>query len=348
MKKLMVLTLALFSASLYNTSNAAEPETGYIGIRGGWGHVEYPSSQRLSNVYSIDENNGFGGGLYTGYNFSKFFGLELGYDYFGKFSNLVGNAEHEYKVHGLSLATVVALPFNDNGDDLFVKLGALHSNIKDSFADSTQSKVSPLLGAGARVAFGDFLVRLEYDWSHKIATYDKFGYNPDLHYTSLGFEYKFGGKTPEPIVEAKPAAQTPQQEPKKEVISKTITLESSALFGYNSSKLSSKGKQSISKVTNEIKDNNIQDIKIKVEGHTDRIGSEKYNMELSKKRARSVVEEFISNGIEPSSITAEGYGESSPVTGHTCNKFKGKKLIECLAPDRRVEVKFNGLKTYTE
>ena len=112
---------------------------------------------------------------------------------------------------------------------------------------------------------------------------------------------------------------------------------------------SSEGKQSVASVTKEINDHNLKDVRIDVEGHTDRIGSDKYNLELSKKRARAVVEEFIADGVDPSTITAEGYGKTRPVTGDKCNGIKNRKaLVECLAPDRRVEVKFSGVEEHVE
>lgn len=346
MKKTL-LSVAIATLSLSSYVLAAEAETGYVGVRSGWSHVETHSGRNAETVFT-DDRNSVGYGLYTGYNFSEFFGLEMGYDYFGKFANKGSFANvsslDDYKVHGFDAAALVALPFNSLGDDLFVKFGALYSNVKDSAFDSTASKVSPLLGVGARYAIGDFLVRLEYDWAHKIASSDDFGYSPDLTYLTLGLEYKFGGK--EPVKEVAPA---PTPVVKEEIVEKQITIDAATLFGFDKNQLSEEGKQSISAATREIQKENLQNVTIKVDGHTDRLGSDEYNMKLSKARARSVVEEFVSNGVEPSKITAEGFGESQPVTGDACNNIKNrKKLIECLAPDRRVEIKFNGVKTYTK
>ncbi|HEY0970903.1 MAG TPA: OmpA family protein, partial [Gemmatimonadales bacterium] len=55
------------------------------------------------------------------------------------------------------------------------------------------------------------------------------------------------------------------------------------------------------------------DRSILVEGHTDAVGSEASNQLLSERRANSVRAALIAEGIDPTRITATGYGESRPV-----------------------------------
>lgn len=346
MKKTL-LTIALSSAVvLANYAFAAEAETGYFGVKAGWSHAEANGSSHLVDGVNDSIRNDWSAGAYVGYNFFSFLGAELGYGYFGEFKNKGHYEGHKlgyYKVHGAELSLVPSIPLNDT-DDIFLKLGALYANVDDDAFGHTSSDVTPLIGAGVRVAFGDLIVRGEYEFAHKIADKEDFGYAPDLQNLSLGVEYKFGGA--DPVVEPTPApAPAPVEQPKTEVVNKQITLDSTALFGFNKNELSAAGKANIAKVSDEIKSNNLQDINIKVEGHTDRIGSDKYNQKLSQARAQAVVDELVNYGISKDSITAEGLGESQPVTGTSCNGIKNKqKLINCLAPDRRVEVKFQGVK----
>jgi len=82
-------------------------------------------------------------------------------------------------------------------------------------------------------------------------------------------------------------------------------------------------------------------------GHTDSIGSDAYNQKLSVRRAESVKAYLVSKGVEPNRIYTEGKGEKQPVTGDKCKKMgassgKNKKLVACLAPDRRVEIEVIG------
>jgi OOP family OmpA-OmpF porin len=80
-------------------------------------------------------------------------------------------------------------------------------------------------------------------------------------------------------------------------------------------------------------------------GHTDRIGSVKYNQKLSVKRAEAVKQYLVDKGIAANRIYAEGKGKSQPVT--KAGDCKGKvtsALIACLQPDRRVDVEVTGTK----
>ena len=81
-----------------------------------------------------------------------------------------------------------------------------------------------------------------------------------------------------------------------------------------------------------------------VTGHTDRIGSLKYNMKLSERRAITVKDYIVAKGIDQKLIFWEGKGPKQPipVTKFCDNKMKRKQLIECLAPNRRVTVEVVG------
>ena len=81
-----------------------------------------------------------------------------------------------------------------------------------------------------------------------------------------------------------------------------------------------------------------------ITGHTDRIGSDKYNKTLSEKRALGVKEYVVGKGIDQKLIFWEGKGPKQPipVTKFCENKMKRKQLIECLAPNRRVTVEVVG------
>lgn len=81
-----------------------------------------------------------------------------------------------------------------------------------------------------------------------------------------------------------------------------------------------------------------------VTGHTDRIGSLKYNMKLSERRAIVVKDYIVSKGFDQKLIFWEGkaFKQPIPVTKFCDNKMKRKQLIECLAPNRRVTVEAVG------
>ena len=81
-----------------------------------------------------------------------------------------------------------------------------------------------------------------------------------------------------------------------------------------------------------------------VTGHTDRIGSLKYNMGLSERRAVVFKDYLVSAGVDQKLIFWEGkaFKQPIPVTKFCDNKMKRKQLIECLAPNRRVTVEVVG------
>ena len=76
---------------------------------------------------------------------------------------------------------------------------------------------------------------------------------------------------------------------------------------------------------------------LSVVGHADRIGTDAYNLQLSGERAEAVRAYLVGKGVDAGSIRTEARGEREAVTGEAC-KNQGRKRIECLQPDRRVEV----------
>jgi outer membrane protein OmpA-like peptidoglycan-associated protein len=74
------------------------------------------------------------------------------------------------------------------------------------------------------------------------------------------------------------------------------------------------------------------DIRIVVEGHTDKVGTEKYNLDLSLRRANAVKEYLVKKGIDSSRIETKGYGWSTPAY-----PYQGTEKENPL--NRRIEVK---------
>lgn len=76
---------------------------------------------------------------------------------------------------------------------------------------------------------------------------------------------------------------------------------------------------------------------IHVIGYSDRIGNHKSNLALSTRRANAVRDYLIQRGVPAEQITAIGRGSIEPVV--ECKTEKGQALIDCLAPNRRVEIR---------
>jgi OOP family OmpA-OmpF porin len=65
--------------------------------------------------------------------------------------------------------------------------------------------------------------------------------------------------------------------------------------------------------------------------------------------AAAVKTYLVGKGVEANRVYTEGKGEKQPVTTGKCNNLgkdsgKNKKLVECLQPDRRVEIEVIGTK----
>lgn len=76
-----------------------------------------------------------------------------------------------------------------------------------------------------------------------------------------------------------------------------------------------------------------ENTKVTIVGHTDDIGTEGYNEKLSQRRAESVMEYFIQQGISPSRMAAEGRGDTQPVATNETEQGR--------AENRRTELYMN-------
>jgi OmpA-OmpF porin, OOP family len=92
-----------------------------------------------------------------------------------------------------------------------------------------------------------------------------------------------------------------------------VTL-SDVLFEFNRADIKPGAMRDLGKLVEFLQDNPTRNVLI--EGHTDSIGSDSYNVQLSEQRARAVESYLLRSGVSPSRITARGYGETYPVAGN--------------------------------
>jgi len=144
-----------------------------------------------------------------------------------------------------------------------------------------------------------------------------------------------------PATAAAPAGPATAAAPKP--AGEKITVAADALFDFNKAVLRPAGKAKLDELVAKAKA-----IKLEVVlavGHTDRIGGDAYNQKLSEKRAAAVKEYLVAKGIEANRVYTEGKGKKQPVTGNKCKgNTKTKALIDCLQPDRRVDIEVIGTK----
>ncbi len=100
------------------------------------------------------------------------------------------------------------------------------------------------------------------------------------------------------------------------------------LFAFAKADLSSKADRNVHKLAIFLK--KYPNRNVLIEGHTDNIGSEEYNLDLSRRRAESVKEKLIREGVGPDRITTVGYGKKYPAVSNDTDANR--------ALNRRVEV----------
>jgi outer membrane protein OmpA-like peptidoglycan-associated protein len=115
---------------------------------------------------------------------------------------------------------------------------------------------------------------------------------------------------------------------KEEPRGTVITLPGSVLFASGKSALLSSGTQKLAQVASVLKDQ--PEHEIAIEGYTDSRGSDDLNQALSERRAETVRNFLIAQGLPGDHINAVGLGASSPVADNT--------TAEGRADNRRVEI----------
>jgi flagellar motor protein MotB len=104
---------------------------------------------------------------------------------------------------------------------------------------------------------------------------------------------------------------------------------SNVFYEVDSWQLKKESLAELNRLCNLLKDN-VQ-LKVEISGYTDATGSDEHNMLLSEKRALSVVDYLVSNGVPSGRLTYKGYGNASPVGDNITSE--GRKL------NRRTEVR---------
>src|SRR5699024_3695273 len=113
-----------------------------------------------------------------------------------------------------------------------------------------------------------------------------------------------------------------------------ISLDADALFAFDRAELRPEGQRKLDEFASTLQQVDSYQ-SIEVAGHTDRLGADSYNMNLSQRRANSVKDYLVALGVPGDNIHAQGYGKTQPVV--QCDG-SGNKLISCLQPNRRVEI----------
>ena len=109
----------------------------------------------------------------------------------------------------------------------------------------------------------------------------------------------------------------------------TLRAPDSITFAYNQSNVMPQFRGTLDQIAESLKA--YPSTAIDVLGHTDSTGSDAYNQTLSERRARSVADVLIANGVQPVRIATRGYGETQPIASNDTEEGR--------AANRRVEIR---------
>jgi len=120
----------------------------------------------------------------------------------------------------------------------------------------------------------------------------------------------------------------PDEKPQRvEVTKQQIVIKDQIQFSTGNATIRSESYPVLDDVVMVLRD--YPEIKVRIEGHTDSVGNDSTNLELSKGRADSVFEYIIGKGIDARRLITEGFGETHPIDTNTTTAGK--------AANRRVE-----------
>lgn len=300
--------------------------------------------------------------LYAGYQFNSNIALEGGYFSLGEFGYKgnfipVASLGATAKFSGLNLDLVGYMPISQKFS-AFGRIGAIYSQATDQFTGSGPIIINPYT---ARNRDGNYKygIGLQYDFSEKVAfRLEKERYlvdhdlplsiTGDIDMITLGVVLRLGNSAPVAVVPSRvepaqvveappPAPPPPPPEPMR------VSFSADALFDFDSSVVKPEGRAELDKLGADLR--GIYFDTIVVTGHSDRIGSQAYNLNLSTERA-NVVKNYLvrSANISADMVRIRAVNGSEPVTtlAQCGNQLSRPQLIVCLAPDRRVVVEVNG------
>ncbi|MDO4724999.1 MAG: OmpA family protein [Comamonadaceae bacterium] len=146
---------------------------------------------------------------------------------------------------------------------------------------------------------------------------------------ALGCDGALVAKAPAPAPQTPPP---PPPAPEPQWIKETFAAD--AFFDFDKSTLKPEGRAKLDELARRVQSENFRLEVIVAAGHTDSIGSDKYNQGLSERRAATVKAYLVNKGIDANRIYAEGKGEKQPVATN--------KTREGRAQNRRVEIEVVG------
>lgn len=283
-------------------------------------------------------------GARVGYDFTKHLGAEAVFDYVATESTLQGGHADLFNYHLDALYHF--LP--DQKLVPYVAVGYGGITVDDPSGRNDFSRGALNYGAGLKYFITERMA-LRGDVRHFIMNKEQTLSN--LEYT-VGVSFLFGGEKPAPPPVVQPAPEVapapaeeaplepvPAAEPAPGHYKYCVTLHIE--FDIDRAIIRPEYHDEVAKVGNFMK--RYPDTTAVIEGHTDNVGAAEHNMELSQRRAESVVNYLADKfGIDRSRLTAKGYGSTRPIADNATDEGKQKNrrieaIIDCAVVPKEVQ-----------
>ncbi|MBC7160975.1 OmpA family protein [Immundisolibacter sp.] len=287
---------------------------------------------------SVEVENAPGGFIGVGKAINEWLNLELNLK--GQHADLDG-ASGSWKHYG---ATVDGLFFFNRSPAFapyaVVGAGALRSDISNA-KNSTSPVIEAGLGFMHDVDDDGAKLRLEARHRWDFADLNRQPGSDDKTFNDwilmAGVTIPIGARpqsAPEPRPVVTMAEPTPPPAPAPAPVTETVVLKG-VNFCFDCDTLSGEAQAILDSDAMAIVKHH-PNASFEVAGHTDAVGSDAYNLALSQRRASNVRAYLVQQGVEPSRMTAVGYGESQPVADNSTEAGR--------AENRRVELRITEMR----
>ena len=341
--------IGLVGCALLNTQFAAADDSGWLGgLSVGQSKARIDDPAIMSQLQGAgfgtaslnDVNTDMGTKLFGGYQFNKNFALEGGYFDLGKFgyaatTQPAGGLNGSIQIKGLNVDAVGILPVTPK-ISVFGRLGLNYTQARDSFnsyeavavstPNASINSVNLKGGVGIQYDFMDS-VGLRGEWE-RYRINDAIGTRGDVDLLTIGLVVKFGREkpAPAPIIIYKELIQPQVAKPAPVMVIVPVKLKTQQYcsildlqFEIKQDDIQREMKEKLSVLGTFMK--KYPETTAVIEGHTDDVGTDEFNLKLSQQRADSVVNYLIDSfHISPSRLSAVGYGTYRPIADNSTSE----------------------------
>ncbi len=294
--------------------------------------------------FTLDEDRGFDdttyAGIGLGYRFTDPYMLEFVYLTVDA-DNLAGVSQGDLRQFRIEM--LYDITNNENAFQPYIAVVGASTEFGDN-RTINDDEGALTLGIGTRYHFSESIaLRADARYLRTIGD----GNESDMSY-GLGLQFFLGKTKPAPkeeVVAAQPVAEPAKPAPsfaelctqaggiveagtcvKKSIVTERVNL--NVQFEYNKDTVQSSYLSEVASFADFMK--SYPSATAVIEGHTDSIGSDTYNQNLSQRRVNEVVRLLVSDyGIEASRLSALGYGETQPIAPNDtdANRAKNRRVV---------------------